>query len=443
MKYPSSSKRFTGLSAIAITLSFLSLSFLVYSSSYVQATPITDFKAGNIIADDIFYNKHSMSVQQIQNFLNQLIPSCDVWGTGQSEYGGGTRAQYAASRGWHGPPYSCLNIYHENPSTGETSYEKGGGAFDGGRSAAQIIYDAAQTYGINPQVLLVMLKKESGGPLTADTWPLKSQYRYAMGYACPDSGPNNSANCDASKSGFYKQMETAAWQLKYYKDHPNDYRYHIGWNDIQYSPDPSCGTQRVYIENIATLSLYIYTPYVPNAGALANYPGTAYCGAYGNRNFFQFFKEWFGFEPPSQSGIVANLGSGTTNLSSFSTPDGLRHVFALKPNGDVAAAWWGNQNGKYVNQSGIVANLGSGATNLSSFVTPDGLRHVFALKTNGDVVATWWGMQDGRYINQSGVVASFGSGVTDIGAFVTADGLRHVFALKTNGDVTATWQKRY
>ena len=94
----------------------------------------------------------------------------------------------------------------------------------------------------------------------------------------------------------------AAWQLKYYKDHPNDYRYSLGWNNIQYSPNLACGTKRVNIENIATLSLYIYTPYTPNDGALANYPGTSHCGAYGNRNFYMFFREWFGdpsYTPPT------------------------------------------------------------------------------------------------------------------------------------------------
>lgn len=136
-----------------------------------------------------------------------------------------------------------------------------------------------------------MLKKESLGPLTADSWPVKSQYKYSMGYACPDSGTGYSANCDASKAGFYKQMMLSAWQLNYYKEHPNDYRYHLGWNDIQYSTDPGCGTKSVNIENIATLSLYIYTPYTPNNASLANYPGTASCGSYGNRNFFAFFKE--------------------------------------------------------------------------------------------------------------------------------------------------------
>ncbi len=295
MKSNSQSTNRSLLGVIVITCSLSSMLLIVaLSAPVVKAAPITDFNAGNIIDDGVFYNKSSMNVQQIQSFLNNLIPNCDTWGTGRSEYGGGTRAQYAASVGWPGPPYACLNNYYENPTTYETSYEKGGGAFEGGLSAAQIIYNAAQQYGINPQVLLVMLKKESAGPLTADSWPLKSQYKYAMGYACPDSGPGYSANCQASKAGFYNQMMTAAWQLKYYKEHPNDYRYTIGQNQIQYAPDPACGTKSVYIENIATLSLYIYTPYTPNSGALANYPGTANCGAYGNRNFFMYFKEWFG-----------------------------------------------------------------------------------------------------------------------------------------------------
>ena len=268
--------------------------FIFMGKENVTALSASDFNAGRIIDDSVFYNKDTMSAAQIQAFLDRLIPNCDVWGTGKSEYGGGTRAQYAASRGWPGPPYVCINKYYENPNNGETSYEKGGGYFAGGTSAAQIIYNSAQKYNINPQVLLVLLKKESAGPLTSESWPLKSQYKAAMGYACPDSGPNYSADCDSTKAGFYKQVELAAWQLNYYKEHSNDYRYKIGWNDIQYSKVPSCGTKRVYIENMATLSLYIYTPYTPNEAALANYPGEATCGAYGNRNFFMFFSEWFG-----------------------------------------------------------------------------------------------------------------------------------------------------
>lgn len=273
---------------LALVLSITTAGLGLYTairSNTANAVSARDFRAGNIISDYVFYNKNAMNTQQIQDFLNRLIPNCLTWNP--TTFVDGEHKVV-------GPPYVCINNYHENPHNGETSFERGGGWFPGGISAAQIIYNAAQEHGINPQVLLVMLKKESLGPLTSDNWPTKYQYKYAMGYACPDSGPNHSANCSASKAGFYKQVNLAAWQLRYYREHPNDYRYSLGWNNIQYSPNPACGTKPVYIENIATLSLYIYTPYTPNDGALANYPGTAPCGAYGNRNFFMFFSQWFG-----------------------------------------------------------------------------------------------------------------------------------------------------
>ncbi|MDN5275173.1 MAG: hemagglutinin-like protein [Candidatus Saccharibacteria bacterium] len=280
--------------AFVFTLSFFGSVFLPPNNA--NATNASGFDPGRIIDDAIFYDPGSMGgPSNIQNFLNAHVPACDTWGTQPSGYGNLNNAQYAQQiKGWPGPPYVCLNNYYENPSTGETSFEKGGGAFSGGVSAAQIIYDAAQTYHINPKVLLVMLRKESLN-LFSDSWPMKSQYKYAMGYACPDSGPGYSANCQSDKAGFYKQMTYAAWQLRYYYDHMGSYNYAPGqWNTIQYSPDPNCGTKDVYIQNYATASLYIYTPYTPNDAALNSYPGTAPCGAYGNRNFYFFWQEWFG-----------------------------------------------------------------------------------------------------------------------------------------------------
>lgn len=274
----------------------LPLLFAFIIGGSASAVSASDFQPGRIIDDEVFYNKDALGgVNEIQGFINSHTPSCDTWGTGPSGYGNLTRAQYAQQiMGWSGPPYVCLQNYYENPSTGETSFEKGGGAFTGGISAAQIIYNAAQQYGINPQVLLVTLRKESLN-LFSDSWPMKSQYKYAMGYACPDSGPNYSAACVESKSGLYKQVTLAAWQFRYYYDHMGSYNFAPGrWNTIQYSPDPACGTREVYINNYATASLYIYTPYTPNNAALNAYPGTASCGAYGNRNFWFMWQEWFG-----------------------------------------------------------------------------------------------------------------------------------------------------
>jgi hypothetical protein len=266
-----------------------------------------DFNAGRIIDDAVFYNKDAMTVAEIQAFLDAHTPDCDTWGvkpqteTSSAAYKGWSRADYAramvaaGSTVYHAPPYICLQNYAENPNTGKTSFDMADASKPAGAlTAAEIIYKAAQTYGINPQVLLVTLRKENGNRFR-DDWPLISQYNYVMGYGCPDSGDNYSANCQAQYKGFYRQMMEAAAGFDRYKRLIGNYNYQPGRNNyIQYNPNPSCGGKTVYIENIATASLYIYTPYVPNAGALANYPGTANCGAYGNRNFFMYFNEWFG-----------------------------------------------------------------------------------------------------------------------------------------------------
>jgi hypothetical protein len=51
----------------------------------------------------------------------------------------------------------------------------------------------------------------------------------------------------------------------------------------------------VNIQTQATAGLYNYTPYQPNSAALANLSGTGdSCSAYGNRNFWRYFNDWFG-----------------------------------------------------------------------------------------------------------------------------------------------------
>lgn len=317
-----------------------------------SAVSATDFNAGNIISDAIFYNKDAMTLAEIEAFINSHTVSCDTWGTkavGSGRYINGvavpastTRAAYAdmmiaaGNSRYHKPPYICLTNYYENPTTHRTSFDSGAVKETGMLSAAEIIYKAAQTYNINPQVLLVTLKKEYSYVYT-DDWPLRDQYNTVMGYGCPDSGPNNTANCSEKYYGFYNQVMNAAWQFNYYKENIKSYNYQPGrTNTIQYTTTTSCGSKQVYIENIATASLYIYTPYTPNAAALAAYPGTATCGSYGNRNFFMFFNEWFGstqFTPtivnPAPGDYYITLKSDyekTIQLSTNSTTNGVSLV---------------------------------------------------------------------------------------------------------------------
>lgn len=267
---------------------------LFFTQKSAQAAPVVGFNPGNIISENIFTNSQSMTAAQIQTFLNSKVTSCDTNGTLRAtEYGRGdlTHAQYAAMRGWSPPPYTCLKDYSE-----------------GGKVAAQIIYDAAQEFNINPQVLIVLLQKEQS--LITDTWPLATQYRTATGYGCPDT-----AACDSQYFGLTNQIRWAARMFRAIMNNsPTWYTpYVLGNNYIQYNPNASCGGSTVNIVNRSTQALYNYTPYQPNASALSAGYGTGdACGAYGNRNFYLYFSDWFG--SPQYGNLVRTVDNGTVYL---------------------------------------------------------------------------------------------------------------------------------
>jgi hypothetical protein len=168
----------------------------------------------------------------------------------------------------------------------------------GAKSAAQLIWDAAQKNRVSPKVLLATIQKESAGPLTTDDWPFEKFYTYAMGAYCPDSGPGGSANCDPDYAGFSIQISESAALFRYYIDNMTQpwWPYKTqGTNPILYHPNQSCGSSNVNILTKATAALYTYTPYQPNQAALNNLGGEGdSCSAYGNRNFWRIYSQWFG-----------------------------------------------------------------------------------------------------------------------------------------------------
>ncbi len=304
------------------------------------------FDPTSIIDDGIFYNYSSMTAQQIQAFLDSKVPSCDSNGT--QSYNGTTRGAWANSHGQR-TPFTCLKNYYENPSSHANNFY-GGAIPNGAISAAQIIYNVAQQYSINPQVLIVTLQKEQG--LVTDDWPWDYQYRTAMGYGCPDTAP-----CDTAYYGFYNQVSNAAWQFRQYATNPNSYNYVPGpGNYVRFNPNASCGGTTLNIQNQATASLYDYTPYQPNASALAaGYGSGDSCGAYGNRNFWLYFNDWFGstkFPQPlggsllyqtSTGKIYLTTGSSRYYISSWSmmTNYGL-DAFPMQPVSDATIQQYGD-----------------------------------------------------------------------------------------------------
>jgi hypothetical protein len=257
--------------AVAVAI-VCALGTVVQAAPRADAVSASDWDAGNIISDDLFFAANSMSANDVQAFFNAKEPNC-VGANG----------------------YTCLRYYvtstFDRPATAQCGAYSGNAA---GESAAQILWKVSQACGISPKVLIVLIEKEQA--LVSASSPTSWQYRATTGYGCPDTAP-----CDAQYFGYYNQVWRAAWQFKEYTIHPASWRYRVGNTAVQLNPNAACGAPVVNIRNQATANLYNYTPYQPNAAALANLGGLGdACSSYGNRNFWVFYNNWFG--PTAASG---------------------------------------------------------------------------------------------------------------------------------------------
>ena len=280
------------------TLSFLAARNMTHSS----AASLSGFKPGNIISDAVMGNYNAMTKDEIQAFLTKKNP-CNNKSASQYQ---SLKSQYP-NLDWHFENGHFVCLSEEKFGDGTTIGE--------GQTAAGIIYQAAQDYKINPQVLIVLLEKEQS--LITDTYPNTKQYRSATGYGCPDT-----AACDTKYYGFKNQVRNAAALFRnvldngYYAYPEKKSGVYIGYN-----PNSACGRSEVYIENRATAALYRYTPYQPNAAALAAGTGTGdSCSAYGNRNFYIYFTDWFGSTQASIEGSPITIPDGEYTLVSALAP---------------------------------------------------------------------------------------------------------------------------
>lgn len=272
------------------------LLLLVLCTGLVYPKPANAaFTANNLIDDAVFDRVNSMTPQAIDNFLNSQPGSC-----------------ISANRG-----FLALDPVSYSPSQG---FHYGANV-----TAGQVIYDAAQAYGINPQVLLVTLQKEQSLVSGGSCSPLA--YAGATGYGCPDSGTthdytgvslytmngvmvtsiNGTCVNSAAKVGFSQQVIRAAWLLRFGEQRSKG---NTGWAVINGSWDNSddlsacyggpmtqgsfkrCGSDAnpvfydgfitidgasTHMDTGATAALYWYTPHF-----------------HGNQNFVSIFENWFG-----------------------------------------------------------------------------------------------------------------------------------------------------
>ena len=282
-------KRIRALAIVIAATAALMAGFIVapVSVSPVLAADGSTFDPGMIISDETFYSPGAMNTGQIQSFLN--------------DKGSGCRAN----------SLPCVkDIVLTYPGRGGDAYCGALPAGNGVR-AADLFAAVASACNINPQVLLVLVEKEQS--LVSRKSPSDYSYRYATGFGCPDT-----AGCDETSAGFAAQIYYAAKQFQRYRVNASSFNYQAGRaNNIQYNPNVGCGSSSVFIRNQATAGLYNYTPYQPNAAALANVYGYGDgCSAYGNRNFWRMFTDWFGptgdgvlRSPSFEGGSVAGWGA--------------------------------------------------------------------------------------------------------------------------------------
>ena len=364
------------------------------ATDIAKTADLSLFRPGNIISDEVFFDKNTMTEAQIQAFLQAQVPSCRSG-------------------------YTCLKDWYDTSRT--TSADAMCGAYSGGvrERASRIIYKVAQACGINPQVILATLQKEQG--LVTHVWPSTWRYTIAMGQGCPDT-----AACDTRYYGFFNQVFGAAWQFKRYANPAGTSQYFTWyapgktWN-VRWHPNASCGSSPVYIENQATANLYYYTPYQPNAAAIRAYSGEGdNCSSYGNRNFFRYFTDWFG----STQGVPG---------AAFVTLESSNHVTALGSDGTIWAypftgkGGWGTRKAVATKAEGVETLLSPGDFD------GDGQRDLIGVDNTGKAYL-WRGDGASAYQPPSSVLVDWKDAVliTDAGDF-SGDGVPDVFTTTNTG----------
>ncbi len=197
---------------------------------------LAEFNPNYIIADSDLTHQESMNLSQIQDFLME-------------------KASYLA-------------YFITKDRDGLT------------RRASDMIYLSSYRHQINPKALLVLLQKEQS--LVSDPFPVQSQLDWATGYGVCDDCDISSLQVSRFK-GFPKQINSAAAQIRYYIDHPEEFYFKKGKT---YTIDH----QQVRPENTATAALYNYTPHI-----------------LGNKNFYTIWNDWFGQKRYPDGSIVKLL----------------------------------------------------------------------------------------------------------------------------------------
>ncbi|MCS5718376.1 cell wall-binding repeat-containing protein [Herbiconiux sp. CPCC 205763] len=231
---------------------------------YLAAGSVASFRAGDIISDANMYNGLAMSIGQVQAFLTQNVPACDNG--------------------------NCIDIKVFSANAAQPANADCTKSVPAGlTSAAAIIATVGDACGVSQKALLALIQKESS--LIGNSAPGNDIYDHATFYGCDDTG----SGCNSAYKGFFKQVYNAAQDLKNSQLHPPA-AFPVGQStDIDYNPNPGCGSAPVVIRTVATAALYDYTPYQPNPEAKVPGSDGNGCSSLGNLNFWFVYTDWFGY----------------------------------------------------------------------------------------------------------------------------------------------------
>lgn len=229
-----------------------------------SAADASKFDPGFLVSDEQFYDGGAMTTAEVQAFIDRVHPGCSAG-------------------------FTCLDTYSQRTSTMPADAYCDEVQGRANETAASIIARVGQACDISQRYLLVLLQKEQS--LVTLRSPSAVRYERATGFGCPDTAP-----CDSTVGGFFYQVYFGARQFQRYAAHPERWAHRAGVrNWVWWHPNQACGSSAIFIRNAATAGLYNYTPYRPNQAALDNLYSTGdACSAYGNRNTWRIWTDWFG-----------------------------------------------------------------------------------------------------------------------------------------------------
>jgi len=224
--------------------------------SLAQTSVDPDFNPNNIITNSDLLDYDSMSLSDIQSFLEK-----------KSSY----LATYKTLNA-HGTTKSAAEIIYD---ASHNNYDCSGVTLSDSPTEAEKQQKCKHITTVNPKFLLILLQKEAS--LIEDSTPSQSHLDWATGYGCPDGWV-----CNPYYKGFGKQVNSASLQFLAYINEPQRYTYQAGQTyTIKNTLDPYCTTENqtmtVTPANQATAALYDYTPHVFN----------------GNYNVYKLWKRYF------------------------------------------------------------------------------------------------------------------------------------------------------